>query len=103
MSKTIDELVQKVQFLNENLRAKQDRLSGLNINFNTLSEMDDECEKLKALGVQADALRAQLKEVTAASNQLIDNIKGNFQDIKKTIKTNFEPENWIKYGVQDKR
>jgi len=103
MSKTIDELVSKVQFLDNGLKANKDKVKGLDINFSTLDKMQADCAKLKELGEKADDLRAKLKVITAESNQVMDGVKSDFQAIKKVIKTNFEQESWMKLGVQDKR
>ena len=103
MSKTIDELVQKVQYLNDSLQENKTKVNGLGIDFNELNHMVQECERLQQLGAQADDLRAQLKGITAEANQTMDGIKERFYDIKKIIKSNFEQSHWMGLGVQDKR
>ena len=103
MSKTIEELVKKVEFLHENLNAQKSRLNGLNIDFGAMDTAISQCKELEKLGEQSEALRAQLSEITRQSNMLMASIKETFQENKKIIKTNFEQENWMKFGVQDKR
>lgn len=103
MSKTIDELVEKVHFLDNRLKTNKERVKGLDIDFSTLDKMLEDCAKLKELGEKADDLRAKLKVITTETNQVMDGVKTEFQAIKKVIKTNFDQENWMKLGVQDKR
>ena len=103
MSKTIDELVEKVHFLDNGLKTNKERVKGLDIDFSTLDKMLEDCAKLKELGEKADDLRAKLKVITTETNQVMDGVKTEFQAIKKVIKTNFDQENWMKLGVQDKR
>lgn len=103
MSKTIDLQIEKSRVLIGGLMKNLDVLADKDFSSNELEKMSADLDKLKVASDECDALREQLSERVKHVNGILFEVKEMFAEKKKIIKGYYPQEEWIKYGVQDKR
>ncbi len=103
MSKTIDLQIEKSRILIEGLRKNMDALRDKGFNNEELDAMGAELEALHVANEECDAMREQLSVKVKRMNEILLSVKEKFGEKKKVIKGYYPQEEWIKYGVQDKR
>ena len=103
MSKTIDLQVEKSRLLIDGIRKNLSELADKGFSGAELDEMAAELEQLKAANAECDAVREQLSAKVKRCNDIMNSVKEKFAEKKKIIKGYYPQEEWLKYGVQDKR
>lgn len=103
MSKTIDLQIEKSRILIDGLRKNMDALRSKGLHDRELDKMDAELDELKAASKECDAMREQLSSKVKHMNAILKGVKENFTEAKRVVKVNYLQEEWIRYGVQDKR
>lgn len=103
MSKTIDLQIEKSRVLIDGLRKNLDALTGKGFCSDELEKMSADLDKLQVASDECDAMREQLSEKVKHVNGILSEVKEIFAEKKKVIKGYYPQEEWIKYGVQDKR
>lgn len=103
MSKTIDLQIEKSRVLIDGLRKNMEALRDKGFSNGELDQMTAELEKLKKANEECDAARLELSKKVKSCNTILDSVKQKFVDKKKTIKGYYPQEEWIRFGVQDKR
>lgn len=103
MSKTIDLQIEKSRLLIDGIRKNISTLKDKGFSLEELDQMDAELDALKVANQECDAIREQLSQKVKHCNGIMDSVKEKFADKKKTIKGYYPQEEWIRYGVQDKR
>jgi len=103
MSKTIDLQIEKSSTLIEGLRKNMNELQSKGFSNAELDQMENELQALKAANEDCDAFRAQLSAKVKNVNSILDSVKAKYADKKKTIKEAYPQEQWLRYGVIDKR
>jgi len=103
MSKTIQTQIDKSQTLLNGLRKNASEVSERGITNTSLVEMEEKIKQLSVANQECDALRAELSEKVRTMNRILAEVKEQFISKKKVIKMNYPQENWIKFGVIDKR
>lgn len=103
MSKTVDLQVGKCRFLIERARKNMEELKEKGFSPEELDTMNAELDALHAASVQCDTMRKELSAKVGETNNILQRVKATFAEQKKRIKSSYPPEQWMKYGVQDKR
>lgn len=103
MSKTIELQIGKSQTLIEGLRKNLDELKERGICDADLCKMSEDLELLVKCNAECDALRVELSQKVKRMNAVLNDVKDSFAAKKKVIKLNYPQEEWVKYGVTDKR
>ena len=103
MSKTIDLQIEKSRVLIEGLGKNIETLRDKGIASEELHAMAADLERLKLSNDECDKIREELSRKVKAMNDILTTVKEAFAEKKRIIKTNYPQEQWIQYGVQDKR
>jgi len=103
MSKTIDLQIEKSRVLIDGIRKNLASLEDKGFSAAELDKMEADLVALKAANQECEAIREQLSAKVKHCNGILDNVKAVFADKKKTIKGYYPQEQWLRYGVQDKR
>ena len=103
MSKTIDLQIEKSRVLIEGLGKNIETLRDKGIASEELQAMAADLERLKLSNDECDKIREKLSRKVKAMNEILTTVKEAFAEKKRIIKTNYPQEQWIQYGVQDKR
>lgn len=103
MSKTIDLQIEKSRVLIDGLRKNIDALKDKGFSNEELDRMSDDLDKLRVANDECDAVREQLSQKVKNVNGILEGVKMAFAEKKKAIKGYYPQEEWIRYGVQDKR
>ncbi len=103
MSKTIDLQIEKSRTLIEGIRKNLNTLADKGFNAQELDEMSAELDRLKLANDACDAARLELSKKVKECNAIMESVKEKFAEKKKAIKGYFLQEEWIRYGVLDKR
>lgn len=103
MSKTIDLQIEKSRVLIEGLSRNIEALRDKGIASDALENMSADLDRLKASNDECDRIREELSLKVKAMNEILAQVKDAFAEKKRIIKTNYPQEQWINYGVQDKR
>ncbi|MGN0281300.1 MAG: hypothetical protein ACI4B3_03240 [Prevotella sp.] len=103
MSKTIDLQIEKSRVLIEGLSNNIACLRDKGIASDELQSMSANLDRLKVANEECDKIREELSQKVKAMNAILVEVKDAFAEKKRIIKTNYPQEEWIRYGVQDKR
>lgn len=103
MSKTIQLQIDKSRTLIDGFRHHLAELTARGISEDDLRRMEKDLDELAKINEECDAIRADLSQKVKHMNGILADVKRSYVDKKKVIKVNFLQEEWMKYGVQDKR
>ena len=103
MSKTIDLQIEKSGVLIEGLSKNIETLRDKGIVSDELQAMTADLERLKVANDECDKIREELSQKVKNMNAILSGVKEAFAEKKRIIKVNYPQEQWIRYGVQDKR
>lgn len=103
MSKTIDLQIEKSRVLIEGLSKNIETLRDKGIVSDELQAMTADLERLKVANNECDKIREELSQKVKNMNAILSGVKEAFAEKKRIIKVNYPQEQWIRYGVQDKR
>lgn len=105
MTKTIDLQAQKTRELVNGMRANLGILAskGINVEEGELNDLEQRINTLIDKSNECDKLREEVSAKVRDINADLHDIKDKYAALKKAVKTNFMPEEWMKFGVSDKR
>lgn len=103
MSKTIDLQIEKSRLLIDGLRKNMNEVKDKGISESNLHEMEEELNCLKAANEECEKVRELLSQKVKQVNGILESAKTSFTDRKKTIKGYYPQEEWLRFGVTDKR
>ena len=103
MSKKIDLQIEKSRILIDGLRKNIEALRDKGIESEQLDRMVGRLEDLRAANETCESMRAELSVKVREMNAILNEVKESFVAKKRVIKVNYPQEEWIRYGVQDKR
>lgn len=103
MSKTIDLQVEKSRSLIEGYRNNLAELQARGVTAAQLDAMEQNIKQLIAAGEECDQLRATLTQKVRAANAILQTVKDEFLEQKKIVKSAYDPQDWQRYGIMDKR
>lgn len=103
MSKTIDQQIEKCRILIDGMRKNIGELADKGINNELLDRLAGDIERLAAANRECDEMRSALSAKVKAMNAILTGVKETYIESKRKIKPNYPQEQWLRYGVQDKR
>ena len=68
-----------------------------------LLKMEDDCKRVEALSSELERLRDELHRKTDETHAALDLLKEHTKQVKKAVKTKYDPTWWHKFGISDKR
>ena len=102
MSKTIAIQIEKSRNLIGGLH-KHLNTGGGGISPEELTAMEKALTELEHSNEECDRLRAELSEKVRLMNHILSEVKGSYSEHKKMLKGLYPQEQWMSYGVPDKR
>lgn len=103
MSKTIDIQVEKSVRLIEALKAHINEFQDKGVSMTDLDAMTGQLNQLKESSKVAEDLRSKLSAQVKNTNNILAECKEVYARTKAVVRNNYPQEEWIKYGVIDKR
>lgn len=80
-----------------------DEVADKGINSEGLDALERNIGQLVEVSRECDTIRAELSGKVKRMNSLLKDVKETFIETKRKIKNNYPQEQWLRYGVQDKR
>lgn len=103
MTKTIDTQVEKSTRLIKALKANISEFQDKGVSNTDLDDMLENLQRLEESSKAAEALRAKLSEQVRTTNNILSQCKDAYVRVKSVVRNNYPQEQWINYGVTDKR
>ena len=103
MSKTTEILSEKCRTFIAGMQQHLTEVQTLGIQLEQLQLLDKELQELDGISRATEALREELHVKVGELNRKMDGIKTSFQEMKSRVKSNYPQEQWLRYGVTDKR
>ncbi|MBR1834902.1 MAG: hypothetical protein IJ785_05300 [Bacteroidales bacterium] len=103
MSITILNEIDKAKVLVDGMRKNLDKAKQLGIDSQTLNRLEKTFTVLKTKDDELDALRRQATLKVKENNELLADMKSQMLAVRKAVKENYPQQEWIDFGVQDKR
>jgi len=103
MAKTIETQLEKSRNLVAGLRKHLSTGIGGGVTPTEINEMEQNLADLAVANEECDKLRAELSCKVKNMNQLFTAAKTAYLEHKRTIKNCYPQEQWINFGVPDKR
>lgn len=103
MTKTIDNQVEKSTRLIKALKANIAEFESKGVSTARLDLMAEDLKHLEESSKAAEDLRRKLSEQVKRTNNILAKCKEDFARTKAVVRNNYPQEEWIKYGVADKR
>lgn len=85
------------------MRGRLDEVRDKGISLESLDAMQQRLEDLQENAKEVETLRVKLSEQVKKTNAILTECKNAFINTKAVVRNNFLQEEWIKYGVTDKR
>lgn len=103
MSKTIDLQIEKSERLIEGLRAHMEEFKDKGVSESDLDAMADNLKRLSDSSKAAEAIREKWSNQVVTTHNILVQVKEAYAKTKAVVRNNYPQEEWIKYGVSDKR
>lgn len=85
------------------LKANTERLSKRGVDAEFISELEEDYTQSLTLDNDQEALKARLKETTAALDGWVDKMRRKRSEARKLVKLEMPKESWKEFGINDKR
>lgn len=103
MSKTIDTQIEKSTRLIEALRQHIGDVQDKGVTIDGLDAMARRLDDLRESSKVAEDLRARLSAQVKNTNAILADCKRAYAETKAVVRNNYPQEQWLTYGVTDKR
>lgn len=103
MSITILNEIDKAKVLVDGMRKNLDKAKQLGIDAPALDRLEKAFTDLKIKDDELDALRRQATLKVKENNELLADMKEQMLSMRKAVKQNYPQQEWMSFGVQDKR
>ncbi len=103
MSITILNEIDKAKVLVDGMRKNLDKAKQLGIDAPALDRLEKAFTDLKIKDDELDALRRRATLKVKENNELLADMKEQMLSMRKAVKQNYPQQEWISFGVQDKR
>lgn len=101
MAKSYADIVSKCKLMEDGLRVLEALPLGItNEKVNALKKLREDLQNINS---EQEQLKAALKTKTSQFENLFEEVKKNYSELKKRIKFEVPPEQWRAYGIEDKR
>jgi cell shape-determining protein MreC len=96
---TYAETLASAQLITSGLRANLDKLAKRGMDESFVSGMEGTLKKVADLNAEQEALKARLKEKTAAVDSTLTELKGQISESKKVVKLALDSASWKQFGI----
>lgn len=103
MSITILNEIDKAKVLVDGMRKNLDKAKELGIDAPALDRLEKAFTDLKIKDDELDALRRRATLKVKENNELLADMKEQMLSMRKAVKQNYPQQEWMSFGVQDKR
>lgn len=103
MSITILNEIDKAKVLVDGMRKNLDKAKQLGIDALALDRLEKAFTNLKIKDDELDALRRRATLKVKENNELLADMKEQMLSMRKAVKQNYPQQEWMSFGVQDKR
>lgn len=103
MSITILNEIDKAKVLVDGMRKNLDKAKQLGIDAPALDRLEKAFTDLKIKDDELDALRRRATLKVKENNELLADMKEQMLLMRKAVKQNYPQQEWMSFGVQDKR
>lgn len=103
MSKTYSDQVTKAQMLVAGLKKNYNLVKERGISSELIAQLEEAAKEAELMNKEVEELRAEVSIKASKANKKLTEIKNNMLNAKQIIKRCFEQEQWIHFGVTDKR
>ena len=103
MSITILNEIDKAKILVDGMRKNLDKAKQLGIDALALDRLEKAFTNLKIKDDELDALRRRATLKVKENNELLADMKEQMLSMRKAVKQNYPQQEWMSFGVQDKR
>ena len=103
MSITILNEIDKAKVLVDGMRKNLDKAKQLGIDAPALDRLEKAFTDLKIKDDELDALRRRATLKVKENNELLADMKEQMLSMRKAVKRNYPQQEWMSFGVQDKR
>ncbi len=103
MSITILNEIDKAKVLVDGMRKNLDKAKQLGIDAPALDRLEKAFTDLKIKDDELDALRRRATLKVKENNELLADMKEQMLSMRKAVKQNYPQQEWVSFGVQDKR
>jgi hypothetical protein len=103
MSITILNEIDKAKVLVDGMRNNLDKAKELGIDAPALDRLETAFTDLKIKDDELDALRRRATLKVKENNELLADMKEQMLSMRKAVKQNYPQQEWMSFGVQDKR
>lgn len=103
MSITILNEIDKAKVLVDGMRKNLDKAKQLGIDAPALDRLEKAFTDLKIKDDELDALRRRATLKVKENNELLADMKEQMLSMRKAVKQNYPQQEWISFGLQDKR
>ncbi len=95
--------IEKADALVAGLRKHLKEAQELGITIDALNRLEEAAKALRQKDAEVDELRRQTTLRVRENTNLIADMKAQMLTMRKAVKARYPQNEWIKYGVQDKR
>lgn len=103
MSKTYTDLVAKVNMLVAGLSKNQEKVNALGVTANEIESLKSQAEELDVINAELEKLRAEVSEKAHIANARLTALRELTTSVKVKVKKNVDPQQWLSFGIPDKR
>ena len=103
MSKTVELQIEKTRSLVEGLRKHLQTGVGGGVSNDEINNMEQALQQLEVANKEVDRLRDELSPKVKHMNEVLNQVKADYAEKKKTLKGYYAQEQWAEYGIPDKR
>lgn len=103
MAKTVELQIEKSRNLIEGLRKHLNGGIGGGVTNDEIEQMSQQLKALEEANAEVDRLREELAPKVKEMNRIFGDVKATYADMKKTLKGYYPQEQWLSYGIPDKR
>ncbi len=103
MSITILNEIDKAKVLVDGMRKNLDKAKQLGIDAPALDRLEKAFTDLKIKDDELDALRRRATLKVKENNELLADMKEQMLSMRKAVKQNYPQQEWMSFGMQDKR
>jgi len=103
MGKTVNEQISKGRTLCEGLKSKISEVESRGISSEMIEKLETLCSKTATEGEEQDRIKDMYHAKTAEVSKLMAELKDSIATIKRAIKPYYPQNEWIKFGIEDKK
>ena len=103
MSKIVQIQIEKSRSLVEGLRRHASEMGERGVSNDEINAMEQAVKELEAVNSEVDSIREQLTPTFNRMKIMMNRVKEDYTEKKKTLKGYYPQERWMDYGIPDKR